>query len=159
MNESEFERQLREQPVRPIPAHWREEILRAAQVQSGGHVEADGAGLQPRKRIEVASAWWRELFWPHPVAWAGLAAVWVVIIGLSRVGMPPGHSSALAKLPVSRSAPASPAMKMALAEQWKLREELLNGKTGWEEAPAPAEPPPAATRPRSQARPHAFYVI
>jgi hypothetical protein len=59
---SDFEESLRRQSIRPVPAQWRGEILRAARAQP------------------AASPWWREWLWPHPQAWGALAAAWGIII-------------------------------------------------------------------------------
>lgn len=66
MNPDDFEKQLRRTPIRPAPEAWRGEILKAARA-------AAPAKTEPR-------VWWRELLWPCPRAWAGLAAAWVVIL-------------------------------------------------------------------------------
>lgn len=166
MNERELEKQLREQPIRPIPAHWREEILRAVQLQAGAESEA-GAGrveslpgrMKAPSKGKESPTWWRDLLWPHPVAWAGLAAAWVLIVGLNTMALRPSHSSGGTRSQASRPATPSDAMKMALAEQWKLREELLSWKTAAEEEGGPPpKAPPADARPRSQAQPQAFIV-
>jgi hypothetical protein len=57
----DFEEYLRRQSIRPVPAQWREEILRAARAQP------------------ATTSWWREWLWPCPKAWAGLAAAWGII--------------------------------------------------------------------------------
>jgi hypothetical protein len=74
MNEEmeQFERRLSRQPLRQIPAEWREEILDAAVVSQPS----------PAVRHSFLSTFNSQLstiFWPHPVAWAGLAAVWIFI--------------------------------------------------------------------------------
>ncbi len=61
----DFEEYLRRQSIRPVPAHWRGEILRAARAQP------------------AAPPWWREWLWPSPRAWAGLAAAWGLILLLT----------------------------------------------------------------------------
>jgi hypothetical protein len=63
MNLDDFEKKLGRQPMRDIPGHWRDEILRAA------------AAREER--------WWEAWLWPSPRAWAGLAAAWVVILGIN----------------------------------------------------------------------------
>ena len=73
MKPDELEQKLQRQPLRQLPAEWRDEILSAAQRTSASHHSS---------RVTHHSAWWRELFWPAPRAWAGLAAVWVVILAL-----------------------------------------------------------------------------
>jgi hypothetical protein len=77
----EFENRLSRQPMKPIPGGWRNEILAAAnRTQAGGEAvrAADGrAGFAPFR------GWLAGVLWPHPVAWAGLAAVWLVVIALN----------------------------------------------------------------------------
>jgi hypothetical protein len=74
---NEFEQKLSRQSLKKIPGEWRAEILTAAE-----------SAISPQKRNQDRSnlnpiLWLRELFWPHPKAWAGLAAVWVVILALN----------------------------------------------------------------------------
>jgi hypothetical protein len=59
---SDFEKRLQNLRVREIPSYWRARIL---------------AGAPPEQ------AWWQEWLWPYPRAWAGLAAAWVVILGMN----------------------------------------------------------------------------
>lgn len=54
-----FEETLRRQTFRQTPVSWRREILGAI--------------------TETVSPWWREWLWPSPVAWATVAAMWVLI--------------------------------------------------------------------------------
>ncbi|HTY87451.1 MAG TPA: hypothetical protein VMB80_08305 [Candidatus Acidoferrum sp.] len=73
-----FERRLSRQPLRQIPAGWRKEILG----------EADKVGTARRAvrgRRSAASLpdWISNLLWPHPAAWAGLAAVWLVVLAVN----------------------------------------------------------------------------
>jgi hypothetical protein len=60
---SEFENQLERQPMRELPPEWRTEILASA-----GRAE----------RVPLIK-WFSTWLWPHPRAWAGLAAAWVLI--------------------------------------------------------------------------------
>jgi hypothetical protein len=79
MNSNDFEHDLTGQPIRPLPPHWRAEILRNA----SGQLEN-----QAGRRITVAERpWWQDLLWPHPVAWACLACIWLIILGL-QLNMP-----------------------------------------------------------------------
>ena len=77
--EDQFEQRLLRQPVKPIPSAWREEIL------SGAHAASPRPStLDPRP--DVLSAIRHQLsvlLWPHPKAWAGLAAVWLVIFAVN----------------------------------------------------------------------------
>ncbi|MCX6911179.1 MAG: hypothetical protein NTY01_24495 [Verrucomicrobia bacterium] len=63
MNSDDFEKKLERQPMRVVPAAWRAQILREARL---------AATPEP-------APWWRELLWPRPLAWASLAAAWVII--------------------------------------------------------------------------------
>ncbi len=73
MNFDDFESELRRQPIRPVPAAWKDQVLAAARQ----------AGERPTvPRFSVAAVL-RDWLWPHPVAWGGLAAAWVLIFGLN----------------------------------------------------------------------------
>jgi hypothetical protein len=66
MNSNDFEKKLERQPMRAVPAEWRAQILREARL---------AATPEP----PAWQAWIRELLWPRPLAWASLAAAWVLI--------------------------------------------------------------------------------
>jgi len=103
MNMEDFEKQLQQLPMRPVPAEWREQIMDAARPV---------LDQQPTSR-------WRELLWPCPQAWAGLATVWVVILVLNMVAHEP--------VQVAKAAHVSPPQEvlMALREQRRLFVELV----------------------------------
>jgi hypothetical protein len=108
---NEFEQRLRRVPVKSIPNDWRAEILAAAVPAPA--VKARGSWLGwLRARIH-------DVLWPHPQAWAGLAAVWVVILLL--------HFSQRDESPArwSNSAPPSPALLAELRQQQQWLVELL----------------------------------
>jgi hypothetical protein len=73
----QFEQRLSRRPIRQVPAEWREEILAAAGRESKVESRAP-------KRLWSSSLVLRlsSVFWPHPAAWAGLAAVWLFILGV-----------------------------------------------------------------------------
>ena len=76
---NEFEQRLHDQRPRQIPASWRNEILakaRAAEPEPSS-IRHPASGIQYLASFisRLSSA----LLWPHPKAWAGLAAVWLVI--------------------------------------------------------------------------------
>jgi len=140
----DFEKRLQSQPLRQVPAEWREEILTAAR-------QAFSVGHAPRT-THHARAWpsllstinsrLSTLLWPHPVAWAGLAAVWVVILGLS-------FTTRDTALHVARrGSSSSPRVFMAFQEQQRLLSELV----GPREMPAAERPKAAPPRPRSERR-------
>jgi hypothetical protein len=71
---NELEQKLSRQPLRRIPAEWRAEILAAAELPP-----------RPAPRASFLSGLNQQLsmwLWPHPKAWAGLAAVWVLIFAV-----------------------------------------------------------------------------
>ena len=107
---NEFEQRLLALPVRKLPADWRAEILAAAgPARSTGPV--DGSALL---RARLA-----ELFWPHPKAWAGLAAAWAIILLL--------NLSATDRAPVlaEKSAAPSPDVIEQLHHQQVMFAELI----------------------------------
>ena len=115
MNEDieSFERQLQAQPVKKIPAEWRAEILAAAKF-----IVVEKSRNDPNLITKTAS-WWRDLFWPHPKAWAGLAAVWILIFIF--------NFSTRDKMPVvaEKSAPPSPEVLVELKNQQRMFAELV----------------------------------
>jgi len=81
MNHDDFEQKLGRQPLRQVPAEWREEILSAAN-------KVETARRAVRGRLGEASLpkfrdWLSALLWPNPQSWAGLAAVWILIFAMN----------------------------------------------------------------------------
>ena len=124
-----FEHRLKAQPLREIPSDWRREILDAARPR------ASSPGPQ--------ASFWSTLnliFWPHPKAWAGLAAVWVFIIGFNISQRDPAsHLAEKSSVP-----PAE--MMMALRQQQQLLAEL----NGSPEAPDAERPRIYVPKPHSE---------
>jgi len=110
MKPDDFEKQLQRQPLRAIPGEWRGEILSAAR-RAGGHQLLT---FNPQR-----TSWWRELLWPCPQAWAGLAAVWVVILALNGATREPVQVAATQGPPTARE------MLMALKERQRLVSQLV----------------------------------
>jgi hypothetical protein len=133
MKPDDFEQQLRRQPLRPVPGEWRDEILTAARAAS-----------RPRPSLLAPRpvSWWRELFWPSPLAWAGGAAAWALIAALNSDGLADFERA------VDASASPPPAtIQMALAGRRQLMTSLFDT------APTqPDNPPqqPVRPRPRSE---------
>ena len=127
-NPDPLESLLRRQPTRPVPPAWRDEILRAARA-------AAASRPAPVERPRAAG-WLAALLWPHPVAWAGLAAIWLVVLGLNLASPEPSrHEMA------RETAPPSPQMRELLQQQEQLLAELIG----------PARRPEAdRPKPRSQ---------
>ena len=141
MNTDDFEKQLQRQTIRRIPGEWRAKVLQTAVLQTAVLQNARiGASPNTAERNVSGASWWRELLWPCPQAWAGLAAVWIFILSLNSTD----HQA----VNVARSEPAgrSPELLMAIGQQRRLLAELI-------ELPAKAEVPrPFVPRPRSEGR-------
>ena len=130
MNPDDFEKRLEHQRLRPIPGAWRGEILDAARRARDHQLST----ITPQP-----TSWWRELLWPCPQAWAGLAAVWVLILALNSVTREPARSAR------SPNAPRAPEVLMALREHRRLLAELIGSPTAAEQ-PKPFEPRPRSER-------------
>ena len=133
MKPDDFEQRLQRQLMRQVPPEWREEILSVAQ--------------QPSRPIHVSrftfhASLLSTLLWPHPRAWAGLAAVWLVILAVNFSTR--GDTQVLAK----HLTPPSPEMVLALREQERLLSDLIAPT----QTPVAERPKPAAPRPRSDRR-------
>ena len=110
----QFEQRLSRQPLRPVPPGWREEILAVASRES--KVES-----RVTKDFWASSVVGRlsSVFWPHPVAWAGLAAIWVFILA---VAFSTHDRTSL----VEQRAPSPPAeVIVEMRQQQRLLAELL----------------------------------
>jgi len=118
MKPDEFEQQLQSRPLRPVPSEWRAEILEAAHRASCP---------RPAVTDRPPAPWWREWLWPCQQAWAGLAAVWMLLLGW-QFAAPSAPSS------VTRQSP-DPEKQTALAAQRRELARLLE---------VPADPAPAA---------------
>ena len=135
--DDQFENSLRRQPLRTIPPAWREEILAAAEAHRRPAV------IHAPTLAALLGSRLRELFWPAPQAWAGLAAIWLVILGANFVMHEPSpRDFAL------RAAPSAQVMREMLKEQQQLFAELV----GPEDKSESDRPKPLAPQPRSQRR-------
>ena len=141
MKPDDFENQLQRQPLRATPSEWRAEIL----CEANKFVAADVRRLNlhgPESQSLLTSAattWWREWLWPNPQAWAGLAAAWLVILGLNATTAP--RFVEIAK----QSPKPSPEVETTLAAQRRELARLLDNFA--EPTPAPKTRPPG---PRSE---------
>ncbi len=131
MDTNEFEQRARRQSFRPVPDEWREQMLGVARKAPSEESRTT--------HYESRHPWWRELLWPCPQAWAGLAAAWALILIFNATTREAAHAD---RRP---SAPASPEVLRALREQKDLFTELF--------APSPSTRPPVnfVPRPRSEA--------
>ena len=111
----QFEQDLRRRSLRPIPAGWRDQILREAQFAAGS---APAARLERRGAASLTH-WISSLLWPHPAAWAALAAIWIFIFAV--------RFSIQDKPPVVAEKVSSPSPEMVaeLRQQQRLFAELI----------------------------------
>jgi hypothetical protein len=140
MNSDDFEKRLQHQPVRQVPPEWRAEILSAAHKAAPFQHATRNTH---RSLLSTLGSQLSAILWPRPVAWAGLAAVWLVIAGLN---VATRQASPRA---VHRTSPLSPQVLVAFQEQARLLAELI----GPREAPVAERPKPVLPRPRSERQP------
>ena len=110
-----FERRLSRQPQREIPGTWREGILDKAQ-ESAASVQT-GRTPRPELFYLIQTLFFR----PQRIAWAGLAAAWVVIITLN---LATGETSKTISMTIA-TAPATPETLQVLKQQRLLYAELV----------------------------------
>ena len=138
MNEEteSLEQRLKRQSVRQIPAEWRTEILKA----SGTRFIRQPATVAEYSLLSKLNCCLASLFWPHPAAWAGLAAVWIFIFAV--------NFSIQEKTPVvaEKIAPPSPEVMAELREQRRLFVEL----TGLNDSSDADQQKKFVPRPRSE---------
>jgi len=115
MKPDDFEQRLRRQTLRQVPTGWREEILAAAI----GRASSVERRAQERSESPTLVARLSSLLWPHPAAWAGLAAVWMLILAMHFSVREPAPAVA------EKSAPPSPAVMVELRQQRRLLAELI----------------------------------
>jgi hypothetical protein len=144
MNADDFEKRVQRQPLRQLPGEWRQEILSAARQASSPHHASRITHYGPPSPSLLSTIHHQlsTLLWPHPIAWAGLAAVWVAILGINLTTR--DASTAVAK----HASPVSPQVFLAFQEQERLLSELL----GPRETPVAAPPKSSPDRPRSERR-------
>lgn len=112
---NDFEQKLSRQSLRQIPAEWRAEIVgQASSLSSFEKAKKTETGKMP-----VLLLVWRELLWPHPKAWAGLAAIWIFIFAV--------NFSVRDKTPLvaEKSLPPSPEVIAELRQQRLLFAQLM----------------------------------
>jgi hypothetical protein len=73
MNPDDFEKRLQRLPLREIPPEWREKILQ------GAETPRHSSSVIRHSFLSTINSKLSTVLWPHPKAWAGLAALWLVI--------------------------------------------------------------------------------
>jgi hypothetical protein len=115
-----FEQKLQRQPLRQVPAEWRGEILVAADVNRRNRSgRAFTLAATFSRLLSTLNAQLSTILWPHPRAWAGLAAVWILIFAV--------NFSMRDRLPVraEKSSPPLPEVIVELRQQQRLLAELI----------------------------------
>ncbi len=115
MKPDNFEQKLQRQPLRQIPGEWRGEILAAA---TGRESKVESRGQEGCWRSTLASRL-STLLWPHPRAWAGLAAIWILILAVNFSMRDPSPVRA------EKSSPPSPEVIVELRQQQRMLAELI----------------------------------
>ena len=136
MKPDDFEQRLQQQPLRQIPAAWRGEILTTARAAATSrHPSPD----THHSWLSTFNLQLSTLLWPHPRAWAGLAAVWICIFAV--------NFSIRDRAPVlaEKSAPPSPEVVAELKQQQRMLAELIGASQASE-----AEQPKFLPLPRSE---------
>ena len=119
MKPDDFESRLQRQPLRQIPPDWRREILASAHdAQAARHPSLVTRHLKLSRPSAILHSL-SSLLWPHPKAWAGLAAVWIFIFAVNF-----SMRDASPRL-AEKSAPPSPEAIVELRKQQKLYAELM----------------------------------
>jgi hypothetical protein len=117
--DSEFEQRLRRQPMKKAPGDLRAKVLSAArQAEPVRHPLAEprcsGNGW-----LLILNHQLSRLLWPHPRAWAGLAAVWLLVFALNFSASEKGPKFS------EKSTPPSPETIAELKQQQKMQAELI----------------------------------
>lgn len=135
-----FEAQLRRQAPRHIPPVWRAEILNAADQAAPRDT---GSATVPRAWLSTLNSQLSTLLWPHPRAWAGLAAIWLVILTFDFAAREPSGRQVM-----RQADPPSPQMRALLQQQEQMMAELV----GPIERPEARHSTPFTPQPHSQRR-------
>ena len=140
MSSDDFENRLRSQALRGIPEHWRAEILSKACTAARPEPSEHGGWAIWRRALVNA-------LWPCPKAWAGLAAIWLVILGVNVA------TQDKSKTVAQHTIQSSTVQLMA----WKERERLLTELIGPADTTAAVPRKPAGPGPRSERRDEVLF--
>ena len=112
MNMDDFEQRLQRQPLRQMPAEWRGEILDAA-------TSCHPSLATRHSFLSTLNHQLSTILWPHPKAWAGLAAVWILIfcMDFSMRDTTPAVAE--------KAVPPSPEVIVELKQQQRMLAELI----------------------------------
>lgn len=132
-----FEHRLRQQPLKQIPATWRNEIIAAARDASKETHASRTTRHVPRFTFQTIL---QRIIWPHPKGWLALGASWLVIAVLNISSRETGRTA-----PARESAP-SVAEAHELAQQKLLFAELIGQATADAELPKVKSPRPHSWR-------------
>lgn len=162
---NDFEHRLKAEQPRQIPPTWREDILRqaraaaetretsatGAQPTQTGWLRAAVAALRNRCGLPGSTSLAHSLLWPHPKAWATLAALWMAI-GCLHWASQESTAPALAS---HRDQPASRSSVelLCLAEQLRLQRELLGVSPARPADPVDRRKTQSTSKPHSAAMP------
>src|SRR2546430_18777 len=112
MNLDDFEKRLQGQRMREIPSEWRNEILSAT--RQATDIQPATRFTHHASRITYALSTLNHhlstILWPSPRAWAGLAAIWVIVLAVNHSVT--GGSQQIAK----HLSPPSPQLILALQQ-------------------------------------------
>jgi hypothetical protein len=111
----QFEQLLKRQSLGQLPDGWREEILSAAKKAQPRRRSSDTFLSMLKRRVS-------SVLWPHPVAWGGLAAIWIFIFVLNFSNR--DHVPVMAE----KASPPSPEVVAELRQQQRLYVELMDMK-------------------------------
>ncbi|HZL14121.1 MAG TPA: hypothetical protein VFC85_08250 [Verrucomicrobiae bacterium] len=110
-----FEQKISRQPLKKIPGEWRAEILAAA-IGRGSRIESR---RQESRWPSTFAARLSTIFWPHPKAWAALAAIWIFIFTLNFSTRDKSQNVA------EKFSPPSPEVIVELKKQRQMFAELM----------------------------------
>ena len=111
-----FEKRLQGLPQRQIPAEWRQQILSAA--RDATNPRRLPSEVEP-SLLSSLNLLFARLLWPHPKAWASLAAVWVLVLGLNLATREPAARPQLAQ---QATRPTPQLLEMLRQQQQSLAE-------------------------------------
>jgi anti-sigma factor RsiW len=118
-----------------------QQVIAAA--KSGARPRPSPLAPRPAGRLSTLNSQLSTLLWPHPQAWAGLAAVWLVIVAVSFATREPATT-----LQVHSVTPIPPDTLRLLKQQ----EQLLADLSGWREPRNADRPKTTTPRPRTERR-------